>query len=174
MRRAFRRVGKDAAEVTPFGYAAALAVYGPETQACVERWRQRLVRYLRANRDVAEVALLNADPNLRLTRPEASYLTWVDCADCFADHSNDNANDNGSPGATSCLPKTPFKRFLEGGVAFTDGGPFGDPSAVRLNFATRRDILDVGLDRAVGTFQGVRSPNAALAMDEKTVPSREP
>lgn len=159
-------MGRDAAEVTPFGYAAALAVYGPATRASVEKWRQRLVRYLRANRDAAEIALLSADPNLRLTRPEASYLTWLDCASCFENHScSDHTNDHGATSAPGSLPKTPFKRFLEGGVAFTDGGPFGDASAVRLNFATRRDILDFGLEKAVTTIQEAQKPDNAPALD---------
>ena len=50
LRRRFRRVGIDQAEVTAFGYAATLSAYG---DAECEAWRQRLVKYLRHNRDCA-------------------------------------------------------------------------------------------------------------------------
>jgi len=52
--------------------------------------------------------ILKYIPSLRRTRPEASYLTWIDCAETKMD----------------------FSSFLEGGVALTDGAPFGDASAV--------------------------------------------
>ena len=133
LRRAFSRVGADKAEVTPFGYAACEAAY-VDADGEVEAWRRRLVAYLAANRDHAEAVLLEAAPALRLTRPEASYLTWVDC--------------DGVMGAAT-RKHGPFTHFLDHGVALTDGTPFGDAAAVRLNFATTRERLDEGLERIV-------------------------
>ena len=82
LRRAFTRAGRDKAEVTPFGFAACEAAY---TDPDVELWRQRLVTYLRANRDHIEKTLIGTpglpgpcSGYLRCTRPEASYLTWID------------------------------------------------------------------------------------------------
>lgn len=49
-RHRFTKVGADVAEVPPFGYAAALACYD-DPSGEVESWRQRLVHYLKANRD---------------------------------------------------------------------------------------------------------------------------
>jgi len=49
-RRRFTAAGRDKAEVPPFGYAAALAIF-EDSDGEVEMWRRRLVDYLRANRD---------------------------------------------------------------------------------------------------------------------------
>ena len=144
LRRAFSRVGADKAEVTPFGYAACEAAY-VDADGEVEAWRRRLVAYLAANRDHAEAVLLGAGaPGLRLTRPEASYLTWIDCGG------------EGVMGKAARARGSAFAHFLDHGVAFTDGTAFGDPAAVRLNFATTRDVLDRGLERAVRALETMR------------------
>ena len=118
--QAFTIAGRDKAEVPPFGYAACTAAYG---DASAESWRQRLVAYIRANRDHAEHSLLSM--GLRCTRPEASYLTWID--------------------ASTLGVRSPMQHFLRHGVAFTDGTHFGDSSCVRLNLGTKLSILQSGL-----------------------------
>ena len=77
LRREFLRAGRDKAETTPFGFAAALSAY---TDPACAQWRLRLLAYLRSNRDhVHEVLMREAGPELlQLTRPEATYLTWID------------------------------------------------------------------------------------------------
>lgn len=76
---AFRTSGKDSAEVSCFGYAAARAAYGdPECEA----WRGRLIAYLRVNRDYA-AAVLRTVEGVRFVVPEASYLLWIDATDAL-------------------------------------------------------------------------------------------
>ena len=82
---------------------------------------------------------------LRFTRPEASYLTWIDCGDMLKSGRHDISRAGGV-----------FKYFLDHGVALTDGAAFADSSAVRLNFGTRRAVVDEGLEcvmRAVTALQ---------------------
>ena len=83
LRRRFAACGRDAAEVTPFGYAAAAAAYG---DAECEAWRQRMVTYIRANRDYAADAL--EAMGIRCVRPEASYLMWMDATDALPPGTN--------------------------------------------------------------------------------------
>ena len=85
--RRFRNCGRDAAEVTCFGYSAALSAYG---DAACEVWRQRLVEYLRANRELA-FAVLSSVEGMRCVRPEASYLMWIDATDALPKGTNAEA-----------------------------------------------------------------------------------
>jgi len=144
LRRRYFRAGRDQAEVTPLGLAAAAAVLDGAADdgrgdvlsaadgAC-EAWRQRLVAYLRSNRDAA-VAFVEerCAPRVRVaTVPEASYLLWLD------------ASGLGVPNAASHL-RTHF------GLGLNDGDPFFGKTAtgfVRLNFACPRPTLEEGLQR---------------------------
>ena len=127
----FRAVGRDAAELTPFGYIAALTAY---SHAECAAWRRRLLTYLRANRDHA-LAVLGALPGVRATCPEASYLLWLDLTDALPDGVI-------SGGGTA------YEHLLSHGVALSDGSTFGASAGhVRLNFACTRETLDRGLQR---------------------------
>ena len=141
LREAFRRAGAETgtAEVPPFGYFGAEACYGDGES---EAWRRRLVAYLAANRDAA-LAALAAVPGLRATRPESSYLMWVDATACLP------------PGASAA------ELLLQHGVGVSDGGDFGGaPGCFRLNFACRRETLERGLARVVAALQGAgRDPS---------------
>ena len=125
LRSRFRDAGSDTAEVSCFGYTAAVAAYG---DAECEAWRQRLVAYLRANRDHSASRLQAM--GISCVRPEASYLMWMDCTDVLPQGMNAE------------------EFFLESGVALTGGVAFGgSPSTVRLNLGCRRETLDEGLAR---------------------------
>ena len=129
LRRRFAACGRDAAEVTPFGYAAAAAAYG---DAECEAWRQRMVAYVKANRDYA-AAVLRECPGVATTMPEASYLLWID--------------------ATAALPAdAPSAEtfFLdEANVWLSPGESFGAEGGgyVRMNLACSRETLAAGLER---------------------------
>mmetsp|Transcript_43136 Transcript_43136/g.103377 ORF Transcript_43136/g.103377 Transcript_43136/m.103377 type:complete len:508 (+) Transcript_43136:37-1560(+) len=136
LRETFHSVGKDAAEVTPFGYFGAMAAYGsPESEA----WRQRLLAYLRANRECA-ISALAALPGVRTTRPESSYLLWVDASDALP------------PGTNAAA------FLLEHGVGVSDGSDFGAaPGWFRLNLGCKRSTLERGLGRVVSALAEWRS-----------------
>ena len=59
-------------------------------------WRQALLAYLRGNRERVLEAVA-AMPGLSATRPEATYLAWIDCREMMA------ARD----AITSCTPPMP-------------------------------------------------------------------
>lgn len=92
-----------------------------------EPWRRALIDYLRGNRERV-VDAIAAIPGLRTTRPEATYLAWIDCRDA---------------GLTD-----PAAFFEAHGVGLSDGRHFGAPPGfVRLNFGCPRQTLDEGLRR---------------------------
>jgi cystathionine beta-lyase len=70
-------------------------------------------------------------PGLTTTRPEATYLAWVDCRAMMA------ARGVSDPAAF----------FEAAGVGLSDGAAFGAPGFVRLNFGCPRATLDEALAR---------------------------
>ncbi|MBS1154368.1 MAG: aspartate aminotransferase [Proteobacteria bacterium] len=89
-------------------------------------WRAALLAYLRGNRDRVITALDDV-AGLKVTRPQATYLAWIDCRASGIDH--------------------PQRFFEEAGVGLSDGADFGLPGFVRLNFGCPRATLDVALAR---------------------------
>ena len=89
-------------------------------------WRTALLDYLRGNRDLVMDAVA-ALPGLATTRPEATYLAWIDCRDAGLDE--------------------PARFFERAGVGLSDGAPFGMPDFVRLNFGCPRVLLGEALQR---------------------------
>ena len=142
----FRAVGRDAAEVTPFGYTAALAAY---SHAECAAWRLRLLTHLRANRDHA-LAVLAALPGVRATCPEASYLMWIDVTDAL-------------PEGVISSGGTATAHLLSHGVALSDGTTFGASAGhVRLNLGCTRETLDRGLQRMQKALAAAASPDAEV------------
>ena len=139
----FRGAGRDAAEVTPLGYAACLAAYAePEAEA----WRQRLLAYLRANRDLA-AAVLGTLPGVRATTPEASYLMWIDATDAVASAVAELSAGHPSR-AKGRGPVTAAEHLLAHGVGLSAGEDFGTTTGfARLNLACTRATLERGLER---------------------------
>lgn len=89
-------------------------------------WLDALLDYLRVNRDRV-MAVLDGVAGLKVTRPQATYLAWIDCRAAGLTH--------------------PQRFFEEAGVGLSDGADFGLPGFVRLNFACPRSTLDAALAR---------------------------
>lgn len=89
-------------------------------------WRTELLEYLRGNRDRV-LDQLDGYRGLQVSRPEATFLAWIDC--------------RGS------RLKQPQRFFEEAGVGLSDGADFGLPGFVRLNFGCPRQTLDEALAR---------------------------
>ena len=70
-------------------------------------------------------------PGLSMTRPEATYLAWIDCREMMA------ARGVADPAAF----------FEAAGVGLSDGSAFGAPGFLRLNFGCPRATLDAALAR---------------------------
>ncbi len=122
LRRAFRSaMAGIVPSVNLFGFAGALAAYRHGGA-----WLSALIGYLRRNRDAA-IAALAAMPGLRVHRPEATYLAWIDTRPAGL--------------------KAPAAFFESAGVGLSDGADFGAPGFVRLNFGCPRSLLNQALER---------------------------
>jgi cystathionine beta-lyase len=108
-------------DVNVLGLAAAEAAY----RDC-DGWRAALIGTLRSNRDRVEAAV-SLMPGLRMTHVEATYLAWIDARGL---------------GVTD-----PAGFFEAAGVGLSNGGDFGSPGWVRLNFGCPRTTLDAALER---------------------------
>ncbi len=114
------------AHAAPLGLTGALAAYTGG-----ESWLRELLVYLTGNRDALTGYVHNCWPGVTTTRPEATYLAWLDF------------------GALA-LPEAPYDFFLNRArVALSDGSPFGagGEGHLRLNYATSRALLMEALER---------------------------
>ncbi|MDY0012154.1 MAG: PatB family C-S lyase [Rhodocyclaceae bacterium] len=111
--------------VNVLGLVAAEAAYRDG-----EPWRQALLAYLRTSRERVMKAVA-AMPGLATTRPQATYLAWIDCREMLAQRGI----------------KDPARFFENAGVGLSDGAPFGAPGFVRLNFGCPTATLAEGLAR---------------------------
>lgn len=112
--------------VNLFGLAATDAAF-----ASGDPWRVALVDHLQANRDHLDAVVRARFPGIRTTKPEATFLAWLDCSALELDGD-------------------PQRFFLERGrVAFSAGAEFGAGFAswIRVNFGCTRATLDQGLAR---------------------------
>jgi cystathionine beta-lyase len=153
------------------GLKAAVAVAGPDAAADLARlpeevghgpshlgviahtaafrdggdWLDQLLIGLTSNRDLLEQLLAEHLPAVRYTRPEGTYLAWLDCTALNLD------SDPAPDGLGVVTDMTgPARYFLERArVALSSGHVFGTGGAghVRLNFATHPDILTTAITR---------------------------
>ncbi len=93
-------------------------------------WREALLDYLRGNRERVMEAM-GVMPGLATTRPEATYLAWIDCREMMAARGVED----------------PAAFFEAAGVGLSDGRFFGAPGWLRLNFGCPRATLDEALLR---------------------------
>jgi len=108
------------------GFTAAEAAY-----AECQDWLDALLVYLEGNRNYLIHYVQEHFPQVKITRPEATYLAWMDWR-------------------AVGLPDSPFKFFLERAeVAFGDGAQFGQVGEgfVRVNYACPRATLTEALER---------------------------
>lgn len=120
--------------VSALGFTAATAAYRDG-----QPWLDELLAYLAANRDFLTAYAQAHFPNVSLTHPEGTYLSWLDWR-------------------AVNLPDTPFKFFLEKArVALFAGEPFGPGGAgfARLNFACPRSLLEAALERMREALHGL-------------------
>ena len=96
-----------------------------------EEWLQEMTVYLQENRDYLADFLAAEMPDIKMTKPEGTFLAWLDCrALPFGDD--------------------PYSFFLKNArVALNNGADFGSAGEgfVRLNFACPRSILEEGLQK---------------------------
>jgi len=112
--------------VNPLGYAAAEAAW-----LHGDPWRRRLVALLADHRD-RTLAAVAAIPGLEATRPQATYLVWID--------------------ARKTEHPDPFAACVAAGVGPSDGRDFAAPGFIRFNTACPTDRLEMALDRLRRAF----------------------
>jgi cystathionine beta-lyase len=97
-----------------------------------EAWLDELLPYLEGNVDLMATFLAERLPEIKLVRPEGTYLALLDCR------------------ALGLAPDALNDFFLRrAGVYFSDGRMFGDEAAgfVRINFGCPRSVLREALER---------------------------
>jgi len=100
-----------------------------------EGWLAELLPYLRANRDYLIDFVQKELPGISISRPEATYLAWLDCNELVA---------------SGKISGSPYEFFLKNAkVALNDGAAFGTggQNFVRLNFGCPRATLEQALER---------------------------
>ena len=126
-------------------HTAAFAEGGP--------WLDALLTGLDAKRSLLRDLLDEHLPGVRWTRPEATYLAWLDCRGLGLDDEPDDPTARGLV-TSSAGPAGLFLR--EARVAVSAGPAFGTGGAahVRLNYGTSREVLEQALTRMGGVVAG--------------------
>ena len=126
LRQDFRRaMNYIVPHVNALGMVAAEAAL---TQC--DDWLAALLDYLRGNLRLVERAVADL-PGFDMRPVEATCLAWIDAREFAAEHGIAN----------------PARWFEQHGLGLSDGADFGSPGFVRLNFGTRRALLEEALDR---------------------------
>lgn len=113
------------------GAAAGVAAY-----RYGDAWLREMLLILEGNRDYLMKFLTEKIPQIKMTKPEATYLAWLDCRELD-------------------LPTSPAKYFLERAkVGLNEGAEFGEQGNgfVRLNFGCSRATLSEALERMAGAL----------------------
>jgi cystathionine beta-lyase len=96
-----------------------------------ESWLEALLKYLEANRDFLADYIAQELPDIKMAKPEGTYLAWLDCRD-------------------TVIKEKPDVFFREQAkVVMNDGDWFGKGGQgfVRLNFGCPRSMLNEALER---------------------------
>ena len=112
--------------VNLLGMTAAVAAYKDG-----EEWLLEVLQLLESNRDYLTNYLAVNIPEIRMVKPQATYLAWLDCRGLD-------------------LQESPATFFLkQAKVALNEGRHFGRPGRgfVRLNFGCSRETLTEALER---------------------------
>jgi len=119
-----------------FGVAAFIASY---THG--DEWLDQLLQYLQGNLDFLTDFVRERLPEIRVMRPEASYLVWIDCRSVSEDPAD--------------LKKLMYE---EAGVAFNEGSIYGEAGKgfLRVNIACPRSVLAEALERFAAAVEARR------------------
>lgn len=121
--------------VNLMGMHAAIAAYRNG-----QEWLGQVLEYMQGNRDYLFDYLKAHLPQLKMVKPEGTYLAWLDCHQ-------------------SGIPGNPCEFFVQHArVGFNDGATFGKGGEgfVRLNFACTRATLTEALERMKTALEQLR------------------
>ncbi|NUU59803.1 MalY/PatB family protein [Paenibacillus agri] len=137
LRRKFKR-RLDALGLHNIGYFAAEVVKAAYNES--EDWLEELIQYIAGNVKYATDYLERYLPQIGITRPDGTYLLWIDCRALGLD----------VPGLKKLMYKEAQIAFQEGSIFGTEGEGY-----LRINLACPRSTLQEALERfvrAVGTI----------------------
>lgn len=108
-----------------------------------EQWLESLLLHLSGNAAFLEDAVRTRLSPLRLRRPEATYLAWIDCLGLGLDEAG-------------------IERFFakDAKIGLNRGGMFGTPGTgwMRLNFGTSRALVEEAVERIEGALHRLGKP----------------
>ncbi len=113
-------------EPNVFGIEALIAAYNKG-----EEWLDQLLEYLKGNLDYLISFINKRIPKLKVVKPEATYLIWIDCR------------------SLDMSSKEFSKKILEeGNLRISDGHTYGEAGEgfIRINIACPRVLLKDGLE----------------------------
>lgn len=110
-----------------FGIEGLIAAYNKG-----EEWLNQLLEYLEGNLEFLISFINKKIPKLKVVKPEATYLVWIDCK---------------SLGISS--KEFSEKLLLEGKLRISDGSVYGKNGEgfIRINIACSRALLEQGLEK---------------------------
>jgi cystathionine beta-lyase len=137
LRARFRKTLDSNGLVIPnsFGIVALQAAYDHG-----EEWLEQVLGYLQANLEYLEAYVAERIPQIRVVRPEGTYLVWLDCRELGLDKL-----------ALKRLMMDEAKLYLDDGYIFGPGGEGFE----RMNIACPRSILAEALDRIRKAIAGL-------------------
>lgn len=115
----------EVCDVNPFGVTGLIAAY-----TAGEPWLNGLVGYLHTNYLYTKRFFAENLPEFPIALLEATYLVWIDITACGID------------GDT-----IEHRLMTDSHILINSGGMYGDKRFIRLNIATRRELLTTGLER---------------------------
>lgn len=115
--------------IVPHANALGMAATEVAYRVC-DDWQTALLNYLRSNARAVENAVGKIS-GLAMHPVEATYLAWIDAREFAQQRGIAN----------------PAQYLETHGLGLSDGAAFGAPGFVRLNFGTRRALLDEALAR---------------------------
>ncbi|MGK0185772.1 MAG: cystathionine beta-lyase [Verrucomicrobiales bacterium] len=123
--------GKLIPEISPLSFHATEASYRHG-----EPWRQALLAYLKTNRDALSTFVAGKLAPIKMAPMEATYLAWLDVRELGLEN-----------------PGTHFEKH---GVGLSNGGDFGAPGFLRVNFGCTRKTLEEGMKRMASAVESIR------------------
>lgn len=101
-----------------------------------EKWLDQLIVYLNDNIDYVIETITTAIPTIRIRKPDATYLLWIDIRE------------------TGYAEKEIMQKLLDSGVALDPGTKYGAKfdGFLRMNIACNRDTLKEAVSRFLHAF----------------------
>ena len=122
LRKKFKRtLGNLTSQINLLAITATHVAYSE-----CDEWLYELRDYLKKNLELIQKFVEN-EPKLKLLDQDATYLAWVDVSELNLEN--------------------PYEYFLSYGVGVSEGDRFGDKNFIRLNFGTRQELLQEGIER---------------------------